>query len=84
MQIYELDDVMLYVPRTIAYTNHTVLPEALEKWSEAVMWKLLPRHMEIIEEIDKRVQNQPVYLFIFENIAYLKGIFETSCSLLLQ
>ncbi|KAG6403590.1 hypothetical protein SASPL_135816 [Salvia splendens] len=42
--------------RTIAYTNHTVLPEALEKWSQTVMWKLLPRHMEIIEEIDKRVR----------------------------
>ncbi|OMO81769.1 Glycosyl transferase, family 35, partial [Corchorus capsularis] len=39
---------------TIAYTNHTVLPEALEKWSQPVMWKLLPGHMEIIEEIDKR------------------------------
>lgn len=47
--------VKLTTNRAIAYTNHTVLPEALEKWSQSVMWKLLPRHMEIISEIDKRV-----------------------------
>ena len=46
----------LPLTRTIAYTNHTVLPEALEKWSQVVMSKLLPRHMEIIAEIDKRVR----------------------------
>ncbi|KAK2641737.1 hypothetical protein Ddye_023500 [Dipteronia dyeriana] len=48
------DEAWDVTTRTIAYTNHTVLPEALEKWSQAVMWKLLPRHMEIIDEIDKR------------------------------
>jgi starch phosphorylase len=48
------DEAWDVTTRTISYTNHTVLPEALEKWSQAVMWKLLPRHMEIIEEIDRR------------------------------
>ncbi|KAG2592999.1 hypothetical protein PVAP13_5NG629585 [Panicum virgatum] len=46
--------------RTVSYTNHTVLPEALEKWSQIVMRKLLPRHMEIIEEIDKRFREMVI------------------------
>ncbi|CAL5339058.1 unnamed protein product [Camellia sinensis] len=48
------DEAWDVTTRAIAYTNHTILPEALEKCSQAVMWKLLPHHMEIIEEIDKR------------------------------
>ncbi|ONM09507.1 starch phosphorylase1 [Zea mays] len=46
--------------RTVAYTNHTVLPEALEKWSLDIMQKLLPRHVEIIETIDEELINNIV------------------------
>ena len=48
------DAAMATAQATLNYTNHTLLPEALESWSTWLMGNVLPRHMQLIERIDER------------------------------
>ncbi|MBE5749971.1 MAG: glycogen/starch/alpha-glucan phosphorylase [Clostridiales bacterium] len=51
---YTWDDAWSIVTRTVAYTNHTVMSEALEKWSEDLIARRLPRIHMILREINQR------------------------------
>jgi len=53
--------------RTFAYTNHTLLPEALEKWSVPLFEKVLPRHLQIIYGVNELVLNEVEALWPGDN-----------------
>ncbi len=55
---FTMDEAIEVVRKTCAYTNHTILAEALEKWPLEYLEKVVPQLVPIIKELDKRVRKQ--------------------------
>ncbi len=58
---YSWDDAWRLVKGTVAYTNHTIMPEALECWPESLIKERIPRIYMIIKEIDRRYREEITY-----------------------
>lgn len=70
---YEWDDAWSIVTRTVAYTNHTVMSEALEVWPEKIFAEILPRIYQIVKEINERLCKElwNFYPNDFKKISYM-------------
>lgn len=61
------DEAWNVTKNTFAYTNHTVMPEAMEKWPVSMFEAVLPRHLQIIYEINRRFLNEVAAAFPGDN-----------------
>ncbi len=71
---YGWDAAWAIVQKTVAYTNHTIMSEALEKWPERMIQTLLPRIYLLIREIDRRFRNEVMAKTNDANLAYRVSI----------
>lgn len=62
----EWKDAWRIATASTGYTNHTILPEALEKWSVDMMGRILPRHLQIIFEINAQFLREVAYRYPFD------------------
>lgn len=67
----EFEEAFSLSQACLSYTNHTLLPEALERWDESLMGRILPRHLQLIARIDERHAkqnpNRPASVAAIEN-----------------
>ena len=74
----EMDEAIEIVSKTCAYTNHTILAEALEKWPLQYLQKAVPKLVPIIKELDKKVRekydDESVYIIDNNNYVHMANI----------
>lgn len=73
-----MDDAIKTVSLTCAYTNHTILAEALEKWDYALLKKAVPQIVPIIDELDKRIKkkykDESVHIIDKNNMVHMANL----------
>lgn len=68
----EWDEAWDIVTHSVAYTNHTILAEALEKWPIPIIQPLLPRIYQLIEEINRRFCNQLLEVYTHQKLDWIQ------------
>ena len=83
---FDFDAAFDIAQGTLHYTNHTLLPEALEAWDVSLMQSILPRHMQLIERVDDRLSRdvkaskRPVSTAIVSNDTVNMGTLAFTCA----